>query len=56
MHPKDILDTPNLDALWAKEAEDWLAAYRRGEISARPLAEVLGKYMAKPADTKLHRK
>jgi putative addiction module component (TIGR02574 family) len=49
-----ILDTldmpdPNLDALWAKEAEDRLAAYRRGEISALPLAEVLGKYTVKPA-------
>lgn len=49
-----ILDTldmpdPNLDALWAKEAEDRLAAYRRGEISALPLAEVLGKYSVKPA-------
>jgi putative addiction module component (TIGR02574 family) len=47
----DTLDTPdpNLDALWAKEAEDRLAAYRRGEISALPLAEVLGKYTIKPA-------
>lgn len=49
-----ILDTldmpdPSLDALWAKEAEDRLAAYRRGEISALPLAEVLGKYTVKPA-------
>lgn len=49
-----ILDTldmpdPNLDALWAKEAEDRLAAYRRGEINALPLAEVLGKYTVKPA-------
>ncbi|MEQ1660972.1 MAG: addiction module protein [Hylemonella sp.] len=45
----DTLDTPdpNLDALWAKEAEDRLAAYRRGEISALPLAEVLGKYTVK---------
>ncbi|GAB3498470.1 hypothetical protein GCM10027399_23680 [Curvibacter fontanus] len=45
----DTLDTPdpNLDALWAKEAEDRLAAYRRGEISALPLAEVLGKYTIK---------
>lgn len=47
----DTLDTPDptLDALWAKEAEDRLAAYRRGEISALPLAEVLGKYTVKPA-------
>ena len=32
------------DALWAKEAEDRLAAYRRGEIKAIPLQEVLAKY------------
>lgn len=45
----DTLDTPapNLDALWAKEAEDRLAAYRRGEIPAIPLAEVLAKYAIK---------
>ena len=35
---------PRLDALWAKEAEDRLAAYRRGEIKAFPLQEVLAKY------------
>jgi len=44
-----ILDTlidpaPELDALWAAEAEDRLSAYRRGEIRALPLAEVLAKY------------
>jgi len=44
-----ILDTliepaPELDALWAAEAEDRLAAYRRGDIHALPLAEVLAKY------------
>lgn len=46
----DTLDTPDpsLDALWAQEAEGRLAAYRRGEISALPLAEVLGKYTVKP--------
>ena len=33
-----------IDALWAKEAEDRLAAYRRGEITAVPLQEVLAKY------------
>jgi putative addiction module component (TIGR02574 family) len=35
---------PELDALWAAEAEDRLSAYRRGEIRALPLAEVLAKY------------
>ena len=35
---------PKIDALWAREAEDRLAAYRRGEIKAVPLQEVLAKY------------
>ncbi|MCY1300679.1 putative addiction module component [compost metagenome] len=45
----DSLDTPDttLDAQWAQEAEDRLAAYRRGELKALPLAEVLGKYLGK---------
>ncbi len=33
-----------IDALWAREAEGRLAAYRRGEIKAIPLQEVLAKY------------
>ena len=33
-----------IDALWTSEAEDRLAAYRRGEIKAIPLQEVLAKY------------
>lgn len=42
----DSLDVPDpsMDALWAKEADDRLAAYRRGEIHAIPLSEVLAKY------------
>lgn len=36
----DELD-PNIDRLWAKEAEERLAAYRRGEIKAIPLEELL---------------
>jgi len=35
--------TPNIDRLWAKEAEDRLAAYRRGEIRAIPLEQALAK-------------
>jgi len=35
---------PALDARWTKEAEDRLAAYRKGEIKAVPLQEVLAKY------------
>lgn len=38
---------PNIDRLWAAEAEDRLAAYRRGEIKAIPLQEVLAKYRVK---------
>jgi putative addiction module component (TIGR02574 family) len=40
------LDEPdtNIDRLWAKEAEDRLAAYRRGDIKAIPLEQVLAKY------------
>ena len=38
---------PTVDRLWAMEAEDRLAAYRRGEIKAVPLQEVLAKYRVK---------
>lgn len=38
---------PAIDRLWAKEAEDRLAAYRRGEIKSVPLEEVLAKYRVK---------
>ena len=42
----DSLDEPDasLDALWAKEADRRLAAYRRGEIRAVTLSEVIAKY------------
>lgn len=41
----DSLDEPDaaLDALWAREADDRLAAYRRGEVKAVPLSEVITK-------------
>lgn len=49
----DSLDQPDaaLDALWAKESEDRLAAYRRGEIKAVALSDVIAKYQVntKPA-------
>ena len=49
----DSLDEPDasLDALWAKEADDRLAAYRRGEIRAVTLSDVIAKYQItkKPA-------
>ncbi len=44
----DGMDQPDaaLDALWAKEAEDRLAAYRRGEIKDVALSDVLAKHQA----------
>lgn len=33
-----------LDALWAKEADDRLTAYRRGEIKAVALSDVIANY------------
>jgi putative addiction module component (TIGR02574 family) len=38
---------PAIDHLWAKEAEERVAAYRRGETKAVPLQEVLAKYHVK---------
>lgn len=40
------MDKPDteVDKLWAKEAEGRLAAYRRGEIKALDLNQVLAKY------------
>jgi hypothetical protein len=40
------VDKPDaeIDCLWANEAEERLAAYRRGEIKALELNEVLAKY------------
>ena len=42
----DSLDEPgaSVDALWAKEADDRLTAYRRGEVSAVALSEVIAEY------------
>ena len=34
---------PDLDAKWAKEAEDRLSGYRAGEIEAIPASEVLAE-------------
>ena len=41
------LTNPDLDARWAAEAEDRIAAYRRGEIKALELSEVVNKYQHK---------
>ena len=47
----DSLDEPDpsMDALWAQEADARLAAYRRGEIRAIPLSEVLARYKTSSA-------
>ena len=49
----DSLEEPDasMDALWAKEADDRLAAYRRGQIRALTLSDVIAKYQVanKPA-------
>jgi putative addiction module component (TIGR02574 family) len=46
---EDLLDSLDasdaaVDRLWAREAEERLAAYRRGEIGASGLSDVLAKY------------
>jgi putative addiction module component (TIGR02574 family) len=46
---EDVLDSldrpdPELDRLWADEARDRLAAYRRGELAAKDLREIVAKY------------
>lgn len=41
----DSFDEPDasMDALWAKEADDRLAAYRHGEIRTVTLSDVVAK-------------
>ncbi len=46
---ENVLDSldhadPGIDQLWAREASDRLAAYRRGELAARDLGEIVAKY------------
>ena len=46
---EDVLNSldradPNIDQLWAREASDRLAAYRRGELAAKDLRDVIAKY------------
>jgi putative addiction module component (TIGR02574 family) len=43
------LDRPDkdIDAAWTAEAQDRLAAYRKGEIRAIPLEDVLAKYRSR---------
>ena len=46
---EDLLESldrsdPDMDRLWAVEASDRLAAYRRGELVAKDLSEIIAKY------------
>jgi len=46
---EDVLDSldradPETDRLWAREAGDRLAAYRRGELTAKDLGDIVAKY------------
>ena len=38
------VESPEIEQLWVEEAKDRLAAYRRGELQAKPLEEILEKY------------
>jgi hypothetical protein len=42
----DSLDRvdPDIDQLWAREAKDRVAAYRRGDVAAKDLGEIVAKY------------
>jgi len=35
---------PAIDQMWAREASDRLAAYRRGELAAKDLADIVAKF------------
>jgi hypothetical protein len=35
---------PQIDRLWAREASDRLAAYRRGELAATDLSDIVARY------------
>jgi putative addiction module component (TIGR02574 family) len=46
---EDVLDSldridPRIDDLWIAEAKDRLTAYRRGELAARDLDDIIAKY------------
>jgi putative addiction module component (TIGR02574 family) len=46
---EDLLDSldgadPTVDRLWAREAGERLVAYRRGDLTARDLHDVIAKY------------
>ena len=46
---EDVLDSlghvdPGIDRLWAREASDCLAAYRRDELVATDVVDIVAKY------------
>ena len=46
---EDVLDSldhadPDIGRQWAQEARDRLAAYRRGELAAKDLGDIVAKY------------
>jgi putative addiction module component (TIGR02574 family) len=46
---EEVLDSldradPDIDQLWVQEASDRLAAYRRGELAAKDLSDIVAKY------------
>jgi putative addiction module component (TIGR02574 family) len=46
---EDVLDSldpidPDIDQRWAREASNRLSAYRRGELAAKDLADIIAKY------------
>lgn len=49
----DSLDVPDaaINALWIREADDRLAAYRRGGITAMALSDVIAKYQINAKNT-----
>jgi putative addiction module component (TIGR02574 family) len=44
----DPADRREIEKAWAEEAEDRLAAYRRGELTAKPHQEVLDRLEKRP--------
>jgi putative addiction module component (TIGR02574 family) len=46
---EDVLDSldsadTEIDRLWAREASDRLAAYRRGELAPKDLSDIVARY------------
>ena len=44
----DFPDREQVDALWAKEAEDRIDAYDKGQISSRPAKQVFDQIDRRP--------